>query len=127
MNSQPKMSTRSAQDSVPSWVDSLKADIIASLKTELKSLVEVAVDKIQCSVNASMETVAELHRVETQGLKLQISDQHLQIDYLKGKQKTTHDRLIRLESYSMRENLIFTGFDEVDGETDDTIQTYVSY
>ena len=110
----------SIEAAVPAWTAKLQQEI-ASLNNKLDKVTVNIEDKITkliepvSSVNCVLqESVNHL----TQKVRVQQS----QIDYLRTKCTATTDRIIKLEMYSMRENLIFTGLDESPGETEDSIR-----
>ena len=55
-------------------------------------------------------------------LKDKVCGHQFQLNYLRNKCKSTTDRLLRLESYSMRENLIFTGIVDHPGESEESLE-----
>ena len=61
-----------------------------------------------------------LRKITTE-LTQKVTFQQDMLDYLGAKCKATTDRLIKLESYSMRENIIISGLDEEERETEDNL------
>ena len=105
---------------MPAWavslqhnIDSLKVNMdeaTTSFEKKISSLLEpVTSETLQLR-----ETVSELTKI--------VHTQQSQIGYLRSKHKATTDRLIKLESYSMRENLIFSGLEEIPGETEEALR-----
>ena len=87
---QATRSSGSATDSsIPAWAAKLQQDL-----TSLN-------DKIDKNNSNLEDKITKLLQ--------KVGVQQFQINYLRNKCKSTTDRLLRLESHSMRENLIFMG------------------
>lgn len=76
-------------EDAPKWAAAMQQDIINTLSTQINSLKDTVTD-----------------------LRQKTEDQQYQIDHMKIKYQATHDRLVKLESYSMRENIIISGIAE---------------
>ena len=125
----PSSPTTDQHDTIPSWVEVLKKDIIVSLKDELKSIVENGIQEITSRVEVNLTKTVDFIIAEnkslikrTESLETQLSDQKIQIDILRSTNHETIDRLCKLESFSMQDNLIFTGIANMVNEDEHSIR-----
>ena len=103
------------QDEMSDWIVSFKADIIVIIKSEVEASTERVMHKMQTQLKQSLDYImSKYSEIKQNGVALakQLSEQQIQINYLPSKCKWTYDRLSRIESYNMRNNLIFTRVDD---------------
>ena len=111
----------------PAWAVALRSDITATIKAEIKEMVQDFTEQLKTKIDEVHDTVksvsADYTKLETKYTELQktVQSQKSQIDHLTTMCTESRDRVIKMESYSMRENLIFSGFAEVPNETEDMI------
>lgn len=101
-------------DKMPKWAQTMKEEIVNSLKSELSSMVSTMIEKLEEKLTTTSD--------ESEALRQQVASQELQIAYLKNQHNHTMDRLLKMESYSMRENLIISGVRESENETEQQIR-----
>ena len=104
----------------PAWVETLKNDIISSLKSEVENITEKFKKEIKREIKESMESAELVKKVEIN--RKEINEQHSISKVMQRKCRETNERLQKLESYTMRENLVFSGIPEQEGETEDAIR-----
>ena len=107
--------------SVPAWAVSLQQEIRA-IHVKLDTVTDVIEVKIK-SLLEPIQTENSKLNDKVSDLTQQVSDQQHQINSLRVKCKSTTDRLIKLEAYSMRENIIISGIPEIRGENDQSLRT----
>ena len=118
-----KHTTKTGDEEMPTWVAAMKQDIIETLKNELKQMVDDATERIADRINAQLEqSVSIAVKKATGALVETIDSQQLEIQTLRNRCQDTDNRMLKLESYSMRENLIISGVMENDNETEEDLR-----
>jgi len=113
-----------ADPEAPAWAVNLQADTVDKLKDYFKDEIVKATAQIQANITSLLKPIEDENislRKVTNELTNKVTVQQGLIDYMRTNTGETRSRLIRLEAYSMRENLIITGLDEVKGETEDIL------
>ena len=117
-------STASSEIDPPAWAVSLQEESVQKMKTLFMNELVKVTEKIDADIKNTLEPIIKENKVlkkVTTKLSQDVSLQKHQIDHLKSKCATLSSRLTRLESYSMRENLTFTGIEESEGESEETL------
>ena len=104
----------------PTWAGPFKQDILISIQ----GMIDTAVEKMRKTVEAEFQKSFEhietnIYEIECKIDKVSpLLDEHkARISFLEGRQREMSERILSIESHSMRDNLIFTGLPEEDGET----------
>ena len=118
---QATRSSGSATDSsIPSWAAKLQQDL-TSLNDKIDKNNSNLEDKIT-KLLQPLSTENSTFRDSVKDLIEKVCGHQFQLNHLRSKCKSTTDRLLRLESYSMRENLIFTGIVDHPGESEESLE-----
>ena len=116
-------STKSDDEVMPKWAMTMKDDIIDTLTIELNNMVIATSKQMSDEININLKkTVAAAVKKATAEITQTITQQQLEIAILRIKHQKTHDRILKMECHSMKENLIFTGIVEKDQETEGDIR-----
>ena len=111
--------------SPPAWADQFKKQILDSIQVMIDKAMENMKMNIETEFQKSFDFLeTNIHQLESKvnGFSPLLDNQKARIAFLENKQREMSDRLLNFEVYNMRDNLIFTGLPEVDGETDADIR-----
>ena len=112
----------------PAWVNTLRQNIVSDLKKDLKQMVDEVKKELTTKIdemNATIKTMSHEYQTlasQYDTLKQSVHNHQSHTDYMRSKWTEQRDRLIKLENYSMRENLIFSGLPEYPNETEESIR-----
>ena len=98
-----RSSVSSTDTAPPAWAVTIQDDL---------SFLKGKNDSIPADIAAMLEPIKSENiklNEKVHDLEDKVRDQQCDITYLKSKCQSTSDRLIRMEAYSMRENLVLTG------------------
>jgi ribA/ribD-fused uncharacterized protein len=109
----------------PAWTEQFKKQILDSIQDIIDKAMEKMRKNMETEFQKSFDYLeTNMHEVECKVNEFSpLLDEHkARISSLENKQRDMSERILSMESYSMRDNLIFTGLPEVDGETDTDIR-----
>ena len=110
-----RSSVSSTDTAPPAWAVTIQDDL---------SFLKGKIDSIPADIAAILEPIKSENiklSEKVHDLEDKVRDQQCDITYLKSKCQSTSDRLIRMEAYSMRENLVLTGIEESEDESESSL------
>ena len=109
----------------PKWVDSWEAGMLEKIQDMIDTGINRLNIDIQKKLNAS---VTELHDNDTalsnklDSMQIMLKDKDLSLKIIQKRQNDLTERVINMEMRSMRNNLLFSGIPEADGENEADIR-----
>ena len=110
-----RSSVSSTDTATPAWAVTIQDDL---------SFLKGKIDSIPADIAAILEPIKSENiklSEKVHDLEDKVRDQQCDSTYLKSKCQSTSDRLIRMEAYSMRENLVLTGIEESEDESESSL------
>ena len=112
--------TNSISDpTIPAWAQALQSDF-NSLRVKIYNIPS-EIEKSIASVLEPIKSDNARLNVKVVNLEHRVCHQQNQIDLLRSRTKRSTDRIIRMEAYSMRENIKISGIEESSDETEDSL------
>jgi ribA/ribD-fused uncharacterized protein len=107
-------------EQAPAWAKALNDETIATVKAEIANIDQKFTDLLKPIIeeNTSLRRDVTAMSEDVDRLRQKVLLQQGMIDHLRSSAKSNRDRQIRMESYSMRENIIISGMVESSNETE---------
>lgn len=108
----------------PAWAVALQSNADNEMKAFISEQMKSSMETLDAHVSALLSPILEANQKLSRDvvqLTEKVDHQQALIKHMRASCDVTKERLIKLESYSMRENIIISGLDEPGQETDDTL------
>jgi hypothetical protein len=125
----PKSKQDEKMDSIPTWADNFKKEmsqiIKETMEKQMKSMLDKSMKQFRADLQKSLAwTEEEIKETKTKVNKLEndVERHDLKLGQIRAKLRKSDDRMDHLETMQMRNNLVFSGFPEKEGENQHDIK-----